>query len=311
MATQHHRGHVLERYAKFFGNKCTEAGRIQHAGHTDNPILTELRNLVRRPAHGIQRIGNQNQDAIRRILHRLFGGGANHLVVGDQKIVAAHAGFARKSGGDNDDVGIRGGLVAIDARDADVIAFNGTGFQKVEGFPLGNPLHHIHQNHIGQFLLRNAEGAIGADIARAYNSDFFSHRPFRSILLARTVNYTALVRRVPVEQLLDKSATRLHQLPPTRPETKIDAPPFYIRNGEQVRNEFLAINQAFAERAMGAGFTGVIGARGLSADVETRGHCLPVFLGSVLPGAAHDAHVGVRAIEHDAEIEWQALPASC
>ena len=160
--------------------KRTEAGRIQNAGHADHPVLAELGNLLRGPAHGIQRIGNQDQDAIRRILHRLFGGGANHLVIGDQKIVAAHAGFARKSGGDDDDVGIRGGFVAIGARDADVIAFDGTGFEKVEGFPLGHPLHHIDQDHIGQFLLRNAESAIGAYIACAYNSDFFSHRLFTS-----------------------------------------------------------------------------------------------------------------------------------
>jgi hypothetical protein len=39
---------------------------------------------------------------------------------------------------------------------------------------LGDAFDDVHQNHVRQFLIGNAEGAIGADVAGAYNGNLFS-----------------------------------------------------------------------------------------------------------------------------------------
>ena len=91
----------------------------------------------------------------------------HHLVVGQQKIVAAHARLAREAGRDNDDVGVRRGLVIIGAGDIDVVAFDRARLQHVEAFALGHAFDNIHQHDIGQFFVRDVHSAVGADIAGA------------------------------------------------------------------------------------------------------------------------------------------------
>jgi hypothetical protein len=84
MPTHHHRRNVLDRDAKFLGDEGPVACRVQDTRHANHAILAELRDLERGPAHRIQRIGHKNQDAVRRILHRLFGGCPNNLIVSEK-----------------------------------------------------------------------------------------------------------------------------------------------------------------------------------------------------------------------------------
>ena len=81
-----------------------------------------------------------------------------------------------KPGGDNDDVRIGRGLVIVGAGDRDVVALDRPGLQQVEPLALRNAFDHVHQNDIGQFLIRDAQRAIGADVSGAYNRNFFSQR---------------------------------------------------------------------------------------------------------------------------------------
>ena len=53
--------------------------------------------------------------AVGRSGHRLLGRGFDDLVIGQQKIVAAHAGLAGEPGGDDDDIGIRRRAVIVRA----------------------------------------------------------------------------------------------------------------------------------------------------------------------------------------------------
>ena len=110
------------------------------------------------------------------MLYRLFGSCADDLVIGHQQIIAGHSRLARESGGDDDDIRVRGGFVVVRAGDRDVIAFNRSGFQNVETFALRHALDNIDQNDISQFFVGNAHSAIRADISGAYNGNFFSHR---------------------------------------------------------------------------------------------------------------------------------------
>ena len=94
--------------------------------------------------------------------------------IGQQQIVAAHARLARKAGGDDGDIGIGGRFVVVGAGEHYVVALNRTGLQQVESLTLRNALYHVHQDDIGEFLIRNAQRAIRADIAGAYNGNLLS-----------------------------------------------------------------------------------------------------------------------------------------
>ena len=98
----------------------------------------------------------------------------HHVVVGQQQVVAAHPRLAREAGGDDGDVGIGGGLVIVRAREHHVVALDRPGLQQVEPFALRNALHHVHQDDVGEFLIRNAQRAVRADVAGAHNCDFLS-----------------------------------------------------------------------------------------------------------------------------------------
>ena len=105
----------------------------------------------------------------------LLGGRLDDFVVGEQKVVAAHAGLAREAGGDDDDVGIGGGRVVVGAGDHDVVAVDRAGLQKVEAFSLRDAFDDVDEDHIGKFLAGDPHGTIRADITGAYYGDFLSH----------------------------------------------------------------------------------------------------------------------------------------
>jgi hypothetical protein len=46
--------------------------------------------------------------------------------------------------------------------------------EQVEPLTLGDAFDHVHQDHIGEFLIGNSQRTIGADISGADDRDFFS-----------------------------------------------------------------------------------------------------------------------------------------
>src|SRR6185369_17088374 len=89
-------------------------------------------------------------------------------------IVTAHARLAGEPGGDDRDVGIRGGLVLVRTGNADIVALYRTGLEQIKPLALRNTLHNVHEDDIGEFLVGNAHGAIGADVPGTHNCDFLS-----------------------------------------------------------------------------------------------------------------------------------------
>ena len=75
------------------------------------------------------------------------------VVVGLEQIVAAHAGLARESGGDDDDVAVRGVAVIAgrggDADDAGIGTGDGSRFDHVEGFAGGRAVENVRQDDVG------------------------------------------------------------------------------------------------------------------------------------------------------------------
>ena len=65
-------------------------------------------------------------------------------------------------------------LIVVRAHDVDIVSLHGPGFEQVEPLALGNALHYVHQDDIGEFLIRDAQCAIGAHVSGAHNRDFLS-----------------------------------------------------------------------------------------------------------------------------------------
>ncbi len=176
MAAEHHGGDVGHGDVELRGDEGSEAGGVEHAGHADDAVAGEAGDFERGPAHGVERIGDEDEDGIGGMFGHLGGDGADDVVVGEEQIVAAHAGLAGEAGGDDDDVGIRGGGVVVAAGDLHFIALDGAGFKKIERLALGDAVHDIDENDVGEGFTGEAQGTSGADVAGSNHGYFFSHR---------------------------------------------------------------------------------------------------------------------------------------
>ena len=101
--------------------------------------LLELQCSVR---HYVQRIRHHDQNGLGRELHHGIDNPFDHIVVRFQQVVTAHAGFARESCGDDDDVAIfRAGVIAGRGGDACCFAVgiqDGTRLRHIQGFAGGH-----------------------------------------------------------------------------------------------------------------------------------------------------------------------------
>ena len=174
MTAQHHCGYVIDRDVEFLRDKGAEAGGIQNASHADDAVFGEFGNHQCHMRHGIQRIGDHDDNRVGRNGDGLLSGGLDDFVVGEQKIVAAHTRFTGEAGRDDDDIRSGGGGVIVGAGDGNIKAFHGTGLQQVKAFPLGDTFGDVKKDDIAQFLFGGPEGTIGADVAGAYYGDFVS-----------------------------------------------------------------------------------------------------------------------------------------
>ena len=113
------------------------------------------------------RVGRVLDDVADHVLH--------DLVVGVQQVVAAHARLARNTGGDDDDVGVRGIRVVVGAENGRVAAFDGHGLQQVQSLALRNAFHDVDQDDIGQFCGGDPMSRSGPHVASAHNSNFLAH----------------------------------------------------------------------------------------------------------------------------------------
>ena len=169
-----------------------EAGRIQNAGHADHAIAREAAQLVSRLRHGVQRIGNDDEDAVGRILHDLAHHIAHDLVVGVEQIVAAHARLARNAGGDHHDVRVCGIGIIVGAENEASRAFRWASPQAGrEPLPCGTPSMMSISTTSASSLAGNPVRGGGAYVSRTNNGDFLTH----DVLL----RFTALSRRMKSE----------------------------------------------------------------------------------------------------------------
>ena len=95
----------------------------------------------------------------------------DHLGVGADQIVAAHAGLARDAGGDDHDIGAGDLGIVVGAADHRVVALDRRAFDDVERLPLRHPLDDVEQHDVAQFLEPGEQRDRAADLAGADQRD--------------------------------------------------------------------------------------------------------------------------------------------
>ena len=165
VAAEDEGGHVFDADFQFIGDEGAEAGGIEHAGHADDALAGESAELVGGLRHGVERIRDDDQDAVGRILHHFADDRLHDVVIGVEQVVAAHAGLARDAGGDDDDVGVRGVFVVVGAGDVGVALLDGHGLEQVESFALRDAFDDVDENDVGEFLGGDPVSGRGAYVA--------------------------------------------------------------------------------------------------------------------------------------------------
>ena len=97
MAAEDERVGVLDRDAELLGDERPESRRIEDAGHPEDPFAGESGCLHGDVAHRIERVGDDDEDRVRRVARRLLDDGPDDPRVGRHELVAAHARLAGRS----------------------------------------------------------------------------------------------------------------------------------------------------------------------------------------------------------------------
>src|ERR1700691_2604842 len=148
VAAEHESGDIFNRDVEFVGEKVAKARRVEHAGHADHHLLRQAATLLQRPHHGVERVGDADDESGRRIFRDAGADLLHHLQVDVEEVVAAHSRLARHAGGDDADRGTLDRLVRIGAGKPGIEAFNRRGFDQIERFALRNTLGNVKKNDI-------------------------------------------------------------------------------------------------------------------------------------------------------------------
>jgi hypothetical protein len=143
--------------------------------------VREARGLLQRPDHGVQRVGDADDEGVGGVF---LDAGANllhDLEIDRQKIVAAHAGLARHAGGDDADLGVIQRLVGIGTGKISVEAVDRRRLRDIKRFALWNALGDVEHDDITELLQANEVSQRSTDLTGANQSNLVA-RHGKSVL---------------------------------------------------------------------------------------------------------------------------------
>src|SRR5580704_747707 len=111
-------------------------------------------------------------------MHDLADYIVHDLVIGIEKVVAAHAGLARNSRGNDDDVRVRGIGVIVRSEDGGVALLDRHGLEQIETFSLGDAFHDVDENDIGELFGGDPVGGSGAYVSGSDYGYLIAHEVF-------------------------------------------------------------------------------------------------------------------------------------
>src|SRR5436189_1160496 len=98
---------VFNGHVQLHRNEGAKTCRIENTSHPDDSFLRKAAYAKCSLHHRVERIADDDDDTVRRILDDLFGDTFDDFVISAKKIVAAHSRFAWNSRSDHNDVGVR------------------------------------------------------------------------------------------------------------------------------------------------------------------------------------------------------------
>ena len=174
VAAEHERVHVTHRDAEFQRQEVTEAGRVQNARHADDFLCRQAGELLQRPDHRVERVGDADHERVRCVGGNAFADRFHDLEVDAQQIVAAHARLARNASRHDADIRARDTGVIVGPLEGAVEALGRARFRDVERFALRRTFGDIEQNDVTEFLDGGEMGERAADLAGADKGDLGS-----------------------------------------------------------------------------------------------------------------------------------------
>ncbi len=144
-----------------------EARRVQNSGHTADLLRRQTREFLQRPDHRIERVGDADHERIRRVGGDAFAHGFHDLEVDAQEVIAAHAGLAGHTGGDDAHIRARDVGIVLCALEARVEPFGGAGFGNVERLALGRAFGDVEHHDVAQFFECHEVGESAPYLSRA------------------------------------------------------------------------------------------------------------------------------------------------
>ena len=172
VAAQNEGGHVFHGYVQFSRDEITKPRGIKNARHANDTSGRKLRNFQRHVSHCVEGIRHHDNNGVGRCFFDAFADRAHDVRVRGKQVVPAHAGLARKPGGNDDNVGSGQAAGIARTRNPGIEAVNRRRLSKIQGFTLWNALGDVQQDQFaGEFPLRNMLSGGRSHVAGANHCD--------------------------------------------------------------------------------------------------------------------------------------------
>src|SRR5208283_1699433 len=124
VSTEYEGSYVFDADFEFLGDEGAEAGGIEYTGHADDALTRKAADFVGGLGHGVERVRDDYEDAVRRVVHDL----------------ADHVGH---------NVGVGGVGIVVGTDDRRIAFLDRHGLQQVETFALRDAFNDVDENDIG------------------------------------------------------------------------------------------------------------------------------------------------------------------
>ncbi len=151
--------------------KWRKRAEFENAGHADDLFGLEAGELLQRPHHRVERVGDADHEGVGRMLLDAVADGFHDLEVDADEVVAAHAGLAGHARRHDDHVRAGDVRVIVGALVLGVEAVDRRGFGDVETLALGNAFRDVEQHDVAEFLQADQMGERAADLASTDERD--------------------------------------------------------------------------------------------------------------------------------------------
>ena len=180
VAAEDERRHVLDRDVHFIGEKITEPRGVEYARHADDLVGRQAAGIAQHADHDIQRIGDADHEGIGAVLPDAGADLTHDIGIDADQIVAAHAGLAGHTGGNDHHLCAANAGIGIGAGQFGVETLHRRAFGEIERLALRDAFYDVEKNDIAQLLEARQMRQRAADIARADQRDLVSRHEISS-----------------------------------------------------------------------------------------------------------------------------------